>query len=363
VSSWWLSLRATGLLVALALVGAVPAEASYDPIAGGATKLTLDKRFAAQLRDHHVKLVAQAPLRIRGRTLIFPVSSGLLDPVAARGTVEHEGTLVFQVGPHKLPLRGLILKTTQANSPLAAKFGGGKLKLASSARLRSARAGFGLRSTVAAMRLSQKVAVRLDKKLHLRGVFEEGEPFGSSVTDAQPATTAILPAGRVSLAPAPGFLAKLRELFVSLNPVAPAELAPGPVLSLPVFGGNLAPDAATGALTTEGALEFLQLGGGQIFWQAPTLDFGLRVAGAEVNIQPSPPYPGKLGPIGILGLGSWAATSEPAARRISVADATLTMQPETAAAFNEAFARPQGKQDVFGAGEAVGSVSFTAQGQ
>jgi hypothetical protein len=352
------------LLAALVLLAAArPAPASYDPISGGATRLTLDKRFVASLKEHHVQLLAAAPLRIRGSIVTLPVSSGMVDPVAARGPVEHEGALIFKAGRRKLPMRGLILKTTQAHSPLAAKFGGGKLKLASAARLRNARAGFGLRSTVSSMLLSQKVAVRLDKKLHLRGVFKQGQPFGSSVTNAQPATTAIVASGRVALVPTPAFLAKLRQLFVSLNPIAPAELAAGPVLTLPIFGGNLAPGASTGTLTTEGSLEFLQLGGGQIFWQAPSLDFGLHLAGAEVDLEPSPPYPGKLGPIGILDLGAGVVSSEPGERKISVANATLTMQPATAAAFNEAFAKPQGKQDVFVPGEEVGSVSFTAQGQ
>jgi len=351
------------LAALLLLTGAAAARASYDPISGGATRFTLDKRLFALLKEHHVELLAKEPVRVRGRTVIFPVSGGMLDPVAARGTVEHEGALVFKAGRRKLPMRDLILKTTQARSPLAAKFGGGKLKLASSARLRNARAGFGLRSSVSSVLLSQKVAVRLDKKLQLRGVFKEGQPLGSSVTNAQPATTAVLPSGRLALVPAPAFLAKLRELFVSLNPIAPAELAPGPVLTLPIFGGNLAPDASTGTLTTEGSLEFLQLGGGQIFWQAPSLDFGLHLAGAEVDLEPSPPYAGKLGPVGILDLAAGAVSSEPAEQKISVANAALTMQPATAAAFNDAFAKPQGREGVFQAGEALGSISFTAQGQ
>jgi hypothetical protein len=39
------------------------------------------------------------------------------------------------------------------------------------------------------------------------------------------------------------------------------------------------------------------------------------------------------------------------------------MGPNLAAAFNEAFAKPIGKPDVFHAGEPLGTISFTAQAQ
>jgi hypothetical protein len=56
------------------------------------------------------------------------------------------------------------------------------------------------------------------------------------------------------------------------------------------------------------------------------------------------------------------ALADAKARTVSVAGATLALDPGTAAAFNEVFAKPQGKSSVFAAGEALGSVSFTAQG-
>ena len=41
----------------------------------------------------------------------------------------------------------------------------------------------------------------------------------------------------------------------------------------------------------------------------------------------------------------------------------MTMQANLAQAFNEAFAKPLGKANVFAAGEPLGTVSFTAQAQ
>ena len=45
------------------------------------------------------------------------------------------------------------------------------------------------------------------------------------------------------------------------------------------------------------------------------------------------------------------------------AGASLALDAATTQTFNEVFAKPQGKDGVFGAGEALGSVSFVAQGQ
>lgn len=354
------------VLISVALLAApASAGAVYDPVGGGSTTIKLDPDFSALLAKNGVKLFGRGGAQVRGSKVTFPVSGGSLDPVDDRGTVEHSGSLVFVAGPRKLPLRGLILRPAQSRSPLSAKFGGGKLKLAASARFSARRSGFGVRADVSAMRLSAKVAIRLGKKLRLRDVFQEGQALGSAATEAQPASVAILPTGRASLTPDPAFAAKLDQLFVSLNPIAPAERAPGPVFTLPIAGGgSMAPDASSGTLKLGGALEFLQLGAGQIFWAEPVFDLGADLGAAEVDLQPSPPYPGKRGLIAILAATPPAAVSqEPKPRRISVAGMALLLNAETAAAFNEAFGKPQGREDAFHSGETFGALSLTAQTQ
>ena len=80
---------------------------------------------------------------------------------------------------------------------------------------------------------------------------------------------------------------------------------------------------------------------------------------------PLPPYGGKQGraPVGALSLTGAAVSADPAARTIAVTNATVSMGANLAAAFNEAFAKPIGKSDVFHAGESLGTVSFVAQAQ
>jgi hypothetical protein len=357
--------RAVSIVLAVfaALLAIAPtAGATYDPIAGGQTKLTLAKPFLALLKENGVVLSASGGAAVKAGVATFPLTAGKLDPVSVRGLLEHEGTLTFARGRHKLPMKALQLKTTQASSPLSAKFGGGKLKLASSSKLTTARSGFGLRAQVGAIRLSAKLATRLDKKLGLRGVFGEGQLLGSSTTTAQPATVTIEEAGRAELLLAPDFAAKLASLFVAVNPIFPAEHLGAP-FTLPIVGGQIAPDAGAGTLETAGSLELIQQDGGQAFIRELAPELGLGSTRAEYQFIPSPTAPGPLSSGPLLGLGAGTVVSEPDARTIALAGAPLALPASTAQALNETFAKPQGKSNVFQAGEALGAITFTAQAQ
>jgi len=172
---------------------------------------------------------------------------------------------------------------------------------------------------------------------------------------------AILDQGQGTITPDPQILAKFKALFVSLNPISPAELQPGPVLKFPIaLGGQISPDASEGTLRLGGAIELLQLGAGQVFHKEYWLDLGLRSASAEVDIEPTPAFPGKLGRIGAFDLGQGSVSSDPKSRAITVSGAPLTLTAATAQSFNEAFA---GGSPTFSAGETFGVVGFGAVGQ
>jgi hypothetical protein len=357
--------RGSSLLALFVLLTIAPAaQAAYDPIASGTTKWNLDPGFVKLLKKHGVKLTAAAPAKLRGGSVVFPVSGGKFDPTIGEGTVEHAGALVFSSGRRSVPLKAPQLKTTQRKSPFSVKAGGGQLKLSQAAKLAVDREGFGNRIKVSAMALSAKVAVRLGKKLHLHGLFVEGQPFGSALTKAEPETIAALGKGEALLDLDPVIEAKLRELFVAVNPIFPAEHI-GATFTLPIFGGTIAPDASVGVIQTSGALELLQLGAGQVFWQNSWLDLAGRTASPEVDIQPSPPYAGKVGriPVGDLEVSATSVSSDSKNRTVTVDGAALTMQAGTASIFNESFARPQDRQGVFAAGEKLGTLTFTVQGQ
>jgi hypothetical protein len=350
--------RTAPLILVLLLLAAPASRASYDPLGSGTTRLVLDRSFAAFLSQAGVRVSARAGAAKRGRAVIFPVSGGRLDPAAGAGEVEQQGSLVLRSSRSRVLMRKLVVKTTHA--PLVAKVGGSQLKVATSAATSSRRDGFGAVFSARKLRLTAKVAKRLNKKLRPRRPFTAGQILGTLVCEPQPLVTAIVPTGRATLVFDSAFMAKLDQHFVSVNPVFPAEHV-GPTFTLPIVAnGALAPDASQGTLRTGGEIEFLELGAGQVFWQELWFDVGLHDTLAEVDLEPMPPFPGKLGQIPVLALGAGAVDSDPAARTIALGGAPLTLPPETAAAFNQAFAEGRGD---FSAGELVGSISFTAQAQ
>jgi hypothetical protein len=351
---------ALALLLSFGLLAST-AGAAYDPVGSGTVKLTLDRGFVAQMKREGVTLTAKAPAKLKAGTISLPALGGTIDPTLAKGEVEAEGTIVFASGNRKVPLRHVEAKTKQ--TPLYAKVGGGRLKVASSKSLSFKREGFESSFAAKGLALTEKVATRLNKKLRTKDFFHEGQRIGTLKSTTRPRLVSIAPQGQATVLPDPAFLAKLKSLFVSLNPIAPAELSPGPLLRLPIApGGQLSPEASEGTLRTAGAIELLQLGAGQVFQHEYWFDLGAKATLAEVDVEPTPAFPGKLGQIGVFGIdmSRAAVSSEAQTRTISVTSAPLTLAAQTAQTFNEAFAA--GKA-VFAAGEAFGAVSFAAAGE
>jgi hypothetical protein len=340
------------------------ASATYNPLAAsGTTKLTLAKPFLTLLKAYKIKLSGKEGATLKNGVASFPVAGGKFDPTTSNGFIEHAGALFFKAGAQKVPLTSLQLKTTQKHAPFSAKFGGGQLKMASASRLAVTREGFADKVVVSTLKLSSKVATRLDKKLRLKGVFKAGQPIGSTVTKANPQTVALAESGKASFTFDPAIAAKLQSLFVAINPVFPAE-HPGP-FTLPIFTGTISPTATEGTIQTLGSIELVQIGGGQVFLREAWAELSAGAYSPELELDPSPPYPGKQGrvAVGALSLAGATVSSDPAARTIGVTNATVTMGANLAAAFNEAFAKPIGKTGVFAAGEVLGTLAFGAAGE
>lgn len=352
-------LLALAMLLAIVSAGA-PAEASYDPISSGTTTITLAKPFSSILAMHHVKVRLISGAKRSGGRFVFPASGGEVDPKLGTGTLEHAGTIIFSVGRRKVIWRDIEFKAKHA--PLYAKVGGGQLKIATCRKLAYRRDGFSTSFSATGLRLTTKVATRLGKKLRLAKALEGGVPFGRIDIEANPATVHLQEEGNLSLAVDSAFYAKLNRLFVSLNPIAPAELAPGPTLSFPVGQeSTLAPNTAAGTVKLGGSVELLQLGSAQVFWREVWLEPGSSRLLAETESLPSPPHPGKqpqnslftLQPGGIV-------SSNPALRTITLTGSPVTLTEAAASALNDAFG---GSEAPFAPGEVVGSVSLFARGQ
>jgi hypothetical protein len=345
---------ATLALLALAST----AHATYDPVGSGTTKLTLDRGFVSFLKKDKIKLLPAAGASKKGPSFVLPVIGGNLDTTIGKGEIDQQGTLVFQGARKKVPWKKIVLRTK--STPLIAKVGGSQLKIATSRKLSSAREGFGTSFSAKQLKLTAKVATRLNKKLRPKIPFFQGQLLGTVSAKVQPRLTTILAQGKATLAFDEAFVTKMDKHFVSINPIFPAEHQKS-IFSLPIIGGgSLAPDGSEGELRTGGEIEFLQLGAGQVFWREQWLEMAERLDGAEVDVEPTPAFPGKLGRLGVLQAAPFGVASDPSLRTISSSNVQLTLTAQTAQTFNEAFA--EGKED-FEAGEVAGALSFTAQGQ
>jgi hypothetical protein len=348
---------ALALVLLMSLAAPALADAAANPVSGGAVTLQLEARFRGFLMRNHVRLLPAAGASRRGGALRFPVSGGELDPAAEKGKLELEGEMVFRNARKRVPVRKIVVETS--GSPIVAKVGGSQLKVAT-ARPRSSRYGFGSKLVAKRLQLTSKVATRLNKKLRPPVPFAPGQVIGSIVGVAEPVVTSLVPSGRVRLVFDSAFLEKLDRQFVAVNPIFPAEHA-GPDFALPVGDrSTLSPDATAGTIRTGGEIEFLKLGRGQIFWRELWFDFGAKALLSEPDLEPSPPYAGRLGQASILNLSGGAPVADPRARTIALTATVLTLPASTAAAFNQVLAEGA---DLFHAGEPVAVLSFRTQAE
>jgi hypothetical protein len=354
-------LAALAMFVALCLLHVGSAHATYDPLASGKATISLASSFRALMKSEGLRLSGRKGAVVKGqRAIVLPVAGGEADPTISKGSFELGGEVVLSSPDRSIRLTFLTVNSKP--SPLYAKVGGGQQKVAKAKQASFLRSGFAYGYGAKGLTLSKKTATRLDKRLKI-DAFEAGQSLGDLRVSANPVTVTIVPQNRATLTLDPAFAAKLSTLFVSRNPIFPAEHQ-GDVFTLPIAaGGQLAPDGSQGTLRTAGSIELLQLGAGQLFWKELWFQPDKAQARGEAELDPSPPYPGKQPEAGILALGTGQVTSDPSARTITISGAPLTLTALTAKDLNEGFSRPLEKGDLFAAGEAAGTVTFTAQGQ
>jgi hypothetical protein len=351
---------AVALIALAALVLAVPAQASYDPIGSGSATLSLDKSFTSTLKTNGIVLSGRKSAKVKGSKVLLKAAGGKADPTIAKAEIDLGGELFFKKGSRNLNLKAISLKTKP--TPIFAKVSGGQLKVAKAAKVTLVRSGFGNELIATSLKLTAKTATRLNKKLGV-DAFAQGQKLGTLKSNVQPSTVAIKYAGLLTMTVDPAIAAKLNADSVSLNSIFPAERQ-GAVFTMPIdLGGALAPDGKSGTLRTAGAMELLRQGQGQLFWKELWFDFAASNVSSEEDLEPAPPFPGKKGRVPTLDFSVPAGsfTTDPAARTISVSAGAVTLPADTAALFNQGFS-DQGKED-FHAGEVVGSFSFTAQSQ
>jgi len=396
-------------LVAL-LAFAPLASAASDPIASGTTTITLNSGLFNKLRKAGVKVQGVNPATVKVKVVTLPVSGGSLDPTNGQGTVEHSGGIKFKHGKKKAIVNTLVLETT--TSSLKAKVAGKSMKLATIKGMTVARNGFGANVSISGLKLTGKAAKQLNKKLGFTGKkkgtshkrastskatqppFKANQNLGGAVNETQPKTVAVKPEGNATLAIATSALVKLATVgpefppasgehpfAVHLAPVEPTKIiALSPVtVAFPISGGTIGPTATTGVLQTAGGLLLSQnlealgpngKGETKLTMGNVWVDLGAKTASVEVTIE-NPKTPelnlGKLqrSSIADINLTGATITSDPSTRKVSVQNASATLQEVTATTLNQVFVEPiEGKgKGTFAAGDPLGTFAFTAQGE
>jgi hypothetical protein len=388
----FLSLAAAIAALTAFLMLAPSASAVSDPLASGTTTIKLGKAFTNKLSKSGVKLLGAAPGTAKGGSIVLPVLSGSIDPVAGQGIVAHAGGFKFKRGRKSAAVQELSLET--ATGSLVAKVGGKKMKFASAEGFGVGRDGFGINLSVANLKLFPGAAKALNKKLSLpvkkakgakakakgkasasKGAtppFKANMGIGSSLSDTEPATVNVQPTGIIQLLARPQDRPPYETAEVKPVMYEPGVFGPTieeiPALHFPLRGGTIAPDGSSGVIRTAGGIIFgqepeggLELGVKFAEW---SVEFGARTTSADVfvesNNQEKKPTPGKViggGLVAGINMSGAVITPDPAARTIAVSGLLTEMTPQIAALMNTTYE----KGDAFTAGNSLGTYSFTLQ--
>jgi hypothetical protein len=238
----------------------------------------------------------------------------------------------------------------------------------------SAREGFGANFKSIKLSLTPKAVQRISNRLGLKGSkrLNPGRVLSNAYGAAQPQTVTILKEGDATLTGDATTLAKFEAKGVKvpqgIAPIAPATSPKPTSLQLPIEGGTLAPDASKGTVETEGGVQILK----DTDTLDPTLrlrnvklDFDARTASAELEILPTPPFPGAAGTKTLvdLVLPPNSVVANPATRQIAIGG-EARLQAVAASTLNDVFNQPAPEPPPasnFVVGDPLGTFSMTLQ--
>lgn len=359
------------LFLALA---ATASAAPRDPIASGATDLHLKKGMLRKLDNLGVTVQAVGTGATSGGSKIaLSVRDGRLNPVNVLGFLETRGGFKFQLGNRGVPVTQLTVNTVK--NAVYAKVAKARMQIGTIAPPSSAREGFGANFKAAKLTLNEKATRRISNRLGLQGSkrLNPGRVLSNLYSTAQPETVTILPQGTATLNGDTATLKKFAEKGVKtpqdITALAPATKPNAVSFEFPITGGTLAPDGSKGTVETAGGVQILK----DTDSVDPTMrlsnihvDFSTRVATVEIEILPSPPFPGAAGRASIVDVvlppGSFVAN--PAARTIAIKDAEARLQAVAAATLNDVFNQPAPvppPSSNFVVGDPLGTFSMTVQ--
>lgn len=363
------------LAVAVALLAfASTATAAKDPIAGGTTDLHMKKGFLRKLSNLGVTVRAIGVGSLTGNKLSFPVDGGTLDPTDGKGVVESRGGFKLELGRRGVPVTRMTVDTS--NLLVFAQVAKARMQIGALIPYTSAREGFGANFKSVKLVLTPKAVQRISNRLGLKGSkrLNPGRVLSNAYGAVQPEAVTVLKEGNATLTADPATLAKFAAKGVKvpegITPIAPATNPKPALFQLPIKGGDLALDASAGTLEVEGGMQVLK----DTETLDPTLrlrnvklNFGTKSASAELEILPTPPFPGAIGTRTLvdLTLPPGSVVANPTARTIAISG-EARLQAVAASTLNDVFnqpAPPPPSSSNFVVGDPLGTLSLTAQAQ
>jgi hypothetical protein len=354
----------------LALAGT--ASAARDPIASGTTDLHMKNGFLKKLANNGITVQPVGAGAVSGKKIGLVVRDGKLNPVNALGFLVARGGFKLALGERGVPVTQLRVNTVKG--AVYANVAKASMQIGTLSPLTSAREGFGANFKAVKVSLTAKAVKRISNRLGLEGSrrLNPGRVLSNLYSTAQPETVT-LRQGTATLTAAPGALGKFAAKGVKVpegfTPIAPAGKGTGGSFELPVSGGVLAPDASQGTVETAGGVQILK----EAEPFSPTMrvtnaqvDFGAKAASVELEILPSPPFPGAAGrsTVADVVLPPNSVVVNPVERTISIQGVEARLQASGASTLNDVFNQPAPEpppSSNFVVGDPLGTFSMTLQ--
>lgn len=356
----FVQLLATALI---ALVLAPVAVAQADGIDGGAVHLNLTDGMSKRFAKEGVRLVGSKPAKAGRSGLTLPISSGLLDSKAGSGYLFLKGGLKLAVGKRSVKVTRLVLNT--AKRSLGGNVDGVQMQVAKLSAQRAKIDGFSLDLKLNWLKPTAKAAAVFNRKLGVKRTFAVGRSLGSATGVAEFEWLTIR-SGEITVTVDPSFEDRLTSVEATLGSSGSAKLLGTfpTVLSVPLAGGQIAPDGSTGVLLTEGGLAITQHEepfNNSIAFLDTNISLESHLITGDANYNPNPQQIPFSGPFAVLPSSIASIQADPSSGEISSSPVPAVLHGNFVKVMNEVLGAPKGRPELFTGGEPFGTVAFKAQ--
>jgi hypothetical protein len=340
------------VLAALALVPTAAAQA--QPLENASALLQLNAPLAKKLKKVGVRLTALKPASAKGRSLTLPGTEGSLEPRYGSGYLYLGGGFKWRAGKKVATVRRLILNIEKR--AFLAVVNGTTMKLAELAPQQLAITGFDFSDAVKSMKLTGRAASTLNRKLGLQEVFKAGRTLGAAIATGRFGELQVT-GGDLTLTVDNAFREKLQSVEADVR---------SPTVSMTAQSGRLT-SGLSGFVTGENGLTFFQPNKTELgepiertigfITTSISLESGRVSGAANVDF----PRPGTLGYSGQLATAPTSPVQFNPATGEAGAILPMALDSAMAALLNETIGASREKPALFGAGEPLGTVTFTAR--